>query len=216
MEGHAARQPDRRRPFRVACGGDRDQRRHQRRHVAACRPHLGIHRVEQRGIGIEIKVVDEQTAQPEAEKLDGPAVFRPGAAVYLLDQHQPHHGEQHQPHIACPSRQYRLGGGDEGHGAGEQQTDDKHASQGSDQTQRRWQGGARRQAQPQDIEQQRQPGAVARDFGGELRPRRQHPPRGERRQGAPGGAEPGGEHQQTSLWALAPAGNDEAGQPQVG
>ena len=112
MENHAARQTNRCGPFRVAGGGDRDQGGNHGGDKAACRPYLGIHRIEQGRIGVEIKVVHKQAAQPQAEKLDRPAVLWAGAAVHLLNQYQPHYSQHHQPQIAGPSRQDRLGGSD--------------------------------------------------------------------------------------------------------
>jgi hypothetical protein len=63
VEGHAAGQPDRRGPLRVACRRHGDQRRDQGDHVAARDPGFGVEHVEQRAVGIKIEVVDEQAAE---------------------------------------------------------------------------------------------------------------------------------------------------------
>ena len=153
VERHAAGQSDRRGPFRVAGGGDGDQRRHQGGHIAPRGPHLGIHRIEQCSIGVKVEIVNKQPAQSQAEKFDRPAILRTGTAIHLFSEHQTHDGEQDQSQIACPPRQHRLGRRDEGVHAGDEQGADEHAAQGADEAQRRRQDCVSGQAQMEDVQQ---------------------------------------------------------------
>ncbi len=66
------------------------------------------------------------------------------------------------------------------------------------------------------MQQQGEPGAIARNLCGEGQAQRYPLQRDERRQSAPRGAEQGGEDQQPPLRPALPAGNDETGQSQIG
>ena len=94
MEHELARDVDRDRPVVRARDRDRDQRHGQRVGQAARVVKRGVDALEQKRVGIEVEVVGEQPAEPEAEEFDPPAAVRVGVAEDVLQQHQPGNRKQ--------------------------------------------------------------------------------------------------------------------------
>ena len=110
MEDDLARDVDVQPPVGHACGGDRDERHHQRVSPAARGPPRVLEPAEQQRVGVERDVERGERREREAQVLDRPAPALGGVAVDLLDAQQAQHARDQRGAEVLLRAQFRERG----------------------------------------------------------------------------------------------------------